>query len=77
MAKIISQSERVLQHMQRYGSITTIKAWNLYGITRLAARIKNLRDAGWDIESDELRGIDRYGRPTRFTRYTLRGTNND
>lgn len=70
---MITQSQRVLEHIKKYGSITTAKAWDMYGITRLAARIKNLRDAGYDIDSTMIYTKDRKGRPTNFARYTLRG----
>ena len=39
----MSQEERILAHMRRYGSITPLKALELYDCMRLAARIEEIR----------------------------------
>lgn len=51
MAKKISQQEMVLSHLQRWGSITSVKAFKRYGITRLAEYIRRLREDGYNIET--------------------------
>ena len=45
----MNQNEKVLQYMQQNGSITTWEAISHLRITRLSARIKDLRDAGVHI----------------------------
>ena len=35
----MTQEMQVLKHIKRYGKITSMKAFEKYGITRLAARI--------------------------------------
>lgn len=45
----MSQNEMVMEYMQKNGSITTWEAITALHITRLSARIKNLRDAGVGI----------------------------
>lgn len=51
MDKKISQQEMVLSHLQRWGSITSVKAFKRYGITRLAEYIRRLRADGYNIET--------------------------
>ncbi len=51
MDKKISQQEMVLSHRQRWGNITSVKAFNRYGITRLAEYIRRLRAGGYNIET--------------------------
>lgn len=61
MTKQPSQKVLVLRHLVRYGSITDKVARDKYGITRLAARV-------WDIRDD----INAPGRPALwFDIYTL------
>lgn len=50
----MSQNEKVLKHLQTHKSITSIEAINLYGITRLAARISDLRAMGHRIAKEEI-----------------------
>jgi hypothetical protein len=47
--KIKSQNELVLKHLKKHGSITSWEAINAYGITRLSARIFDLKDLGYGI----------------------------
>ena len=41
----------ILKHLRAYPWITSKDAFEIYGITRLSARIKDLRDKGYDIET--------------------------
>jgi len=43
MRKSLPQKEKVLNHLRKKGTITTFQAFTLYGITRLPARISELR----------------------------------
>lgn len=47
-----TQNSQVLQHLQRYGSITSIEAISKYMITRLSACIYTLRNDGYVIDSN-------------------------
>ncbi len=38
-----TQNEMILHHIKTHGSITTIEAFTLYGVTRLSGRIWELR----------------------------------
>lgn len=63
---------RLLTHFEKYGSITSMEAIEKYGITRLAARIKDLRDLGYDITTLMMDGQNRYGEATRYAKYVMR-----
>ena len=62
-----SQNDVVWWHLQRHRSITQGEALE-YGITRLAARIYELRGKGRDIKSEPLLVTTRRGK-VRVARY--------
>lgn len=49
MAK--SQLDHLKAHLKSGRSISPLEALGLYGMFRLAARIKELRNKGWDIDT--------------------------
>ena len=71
MAKL-TQCDRVLRHMEDYGSITSLEAVNEYGIMRLASRIADLKGRGHDIVSERGSSKNRYGETTSYSVYRLR-----
>lgn len=46
-----SQNARILSHLKNGGRITSLEALNQFGCLRLSARIKDLRDRGYEIQS--------------------------
>jgi len=66
------KAKRILNHLKAYGSITSMEAFEKYGITRLAARIKELRDDGYNIITHMMDGQNRYGEATKYAKYVLR-----
>ena len=67
----MSQNQKVLQHMQKWGSITARDAYECYGIMRLGARVDDLKHMGHRISTEMEKGENRYGEPTRYARYRL------
>lgn len=67
----MTQCERVLKHIQQYGTITTKQAYDLYGITRLGARIYDLKNQGYDIVADSVPVKNRFGEKAHVARYKL------
>lgn len=67
----MSQNDIILTHLKEHGSITSIEAVNRYGITRLAARISDLKKRGIEILTRETEVKTRYGRTARIAVYTL------
>jgi len=51
----MSQNDQILRHLKRYKRITPMQALGNYGCYRLAARILNLREAGYRIETEHRR----------------------
>ena len=58
-----SQCKKILKYLQEGHSITQIEATRMWDITRLAARISDLKKRGYDIVSEEVgKGFGRYVR---------------
>lgn len=70
MAKL-TQCERVLRHLEDFGSITSLEAVNEYGIMRLASRINDLKGQGYAIHSERVTGKNRYNETTSYSVYRL------
>lgn len=62
---------RVLNHMERYGAITTNDAMTWYGCNRLAARIWDLKRQGYRIKKETATGRNRYGESVSWASYSL------
>lgn len=67
----MTQTEKVLRHMKRFGSITPLEAMEEYGIMRLGARIWDLKREGHLIQLEDVKGRNRFGEPTRYAKYCL------
>lgn len=67
----MTQNEAVLKHLKTEGSITSMEAFEKYGITRLSARISNLREMGVPIVTKFITVKNRYGGKTSFAEYRL------
>ena len=67
----MTQCERIIDYINKHGSITTMEAFHDLGITRLALRIHDLRDDGYQIKRETIRGKNRYGEPVHYMRYSL------
>jgi hypothetical protein len=61
-----TQTDAILAHLQSGKSLTAMECLNLYGCLRLAARIKELRLQGYDIQTETITA----GRKL-YARYTL------
>lgn len=53
----MTQLDHLRKHLRSGRSITPLEALGLYGVFRLAARIKELREQGWMILSDIRRDM--------------------
>lgn len=67
----MTQCEKILRHMEDYGSISSLEAVNEYGIMRLASRISDLKRMGVPISKETVKGKNRYGEATSYARYSL------
>ena len=66
---IASQNMKILNHMQRIGGITQWEAIMGYRITRLSARIKDLKDMGNGIIDTWETSTNEQGETKRYKRY--------
>lgn len=64
----MTQNEKILQYMMEVGGISSIDAFKKFAITRLSARIKDLRDKGYQIDSV----WEKSKKGARYVRYYLR-----
>ena len=66
-----NQRQAVLQHLKTTGPLTSMEAFNLYGITRLSAIVFDLRKLGHTILTIECAGKTRYGNACMYAKYKL------
>lgn len=45
-----SQAKKILKHLETVGPITPLQALELFGCFRLAARIYDLKEKGYDVK---------------------------
>ena len=67
----ITQCDRILRHLRDYGSITSLEAITEYGILRLASRINDLKQRGYNITSHTVMGENRYKEKVHYSVYRL------
>ena len=69
-----TQNERILDYIDKFGSITQYEALMDLGVMRLASRISDLKRLGYPVESEMVAVVNRYGEECRVKRYKLGGT---
>lgn len=67
----MKQADRVMQYLKDFGSITPLDAVRDLGIMCLAERVRDLRRMGIDVKSVPETRKNRYGKMTRYVRYSL------
>lgn len=63
--------DRILDYMERFGSITTYEAFLDLGETKLTTRISDMRKRGMEIAQREETSVNRFGQTVRYMRYSL------
>lgn len=66
-----TQNQRILDYINRFGSITQLEALRDLGVMRLASRISDLKKNGWSIVSQVDTVENRFGEKCRIKRYRL------
>lgn len=69
--KKLNKTQKVLEHLQTYGSITSLEAIELYSATRLSSIIYTLRNRGYDITTEDIKFTDRFGTKSTYGKYVL------
>ena len=66
-----SQNERIIDYMNRFGSISQYEALRDLSVMRLASRISDLRSLGYPIVSESEAVKNRFGEKCYVKRYRL------
>lgn len=69
--KRVSKTQKVFEHLQKHGSITSLEAIRLYSATRLSSIIFNLRGRGHQIETINMPFTDETGFSSHYGKYIL------
>lgn len=72
-----TQLTAILEHLKKYGEISSYDAFQRYGITRLSGQIFKLRKRGYKITSVYATTTNRYGTCSNYVTYKLIGDNED
>lgn len=67
----VNQRQRIIDYINKFGSITSKDAYDDLGITQLATRIKELKEQGYKFETKWESSKNRYGERVDFKRYYL------
>jgi len=68
----MTQVEAVYSYMKQHGSIEPLQALRDLGVFRLAARINDLRNKGYEIKTDQISIVCKItGNKVKFARYSL------
>ena len=63
---------RILEYLQNHeNGISSMQAFELFGVTRISAIIFNLRKYGYNVESCWKNGKNRFNEKVRFVQYIL------
>lgn len=68
-----TQKERIIAYIKEFGSITTAQAFTDLGVSRLSARVAELKDDGFVFEDSWETAKNRYGETVTFKKFTLKG----
>lgn len=67
----VTQKERVLRWLKSGKPISTLAAYDNWGVSRLPDRIRDLRLDGHKIDASMIDVVNRYGDKCRVARYVL------
>ena len=71
---MVTQAERVYNHLQVFGSITNAQAHEMYGIRHLPSVIRDIKEK-YKAEfapNERITGVNRFGEPTWWDKYILK-----
>jgi len=67
----MTQTQRILEYLNEYKQITPLEAMRDLGIYRLASRIFDLKEQGYNIHTEMVDVKNRYGSTTKVACYRL------
>jgi hypothetical protein len=67
----MNQEQKIINYVERFGSITTLDAFRDLAITRLSARIFNIKKLGYKVLSVREKSKNRFGEDVNYSRYFI------
>lgn len=67
-----TQKEKIIEHINKFGSITSYEAYIDLGITQLATRISELKEQGYGFVDEWITKKNRDGAVVSFKKYMLK-----
>ena len=67
-----TQNERIIDYIQKFGSITQLQALQDLGVMRLASRMSDLKRLGYPIDSEMQTVKNRFGEDCHIKAYFLK-----
>lgn len=68
----MTQTERIVEYINKFGSISSKEAFNDLGVTRLSARIADLKDEGYEFHDEWESSKNRFGETVSFKRFSFK-----
>ena len=72
----LTQCDKIVDYMEKHGSITQLEAYLDIGCWRLASRITDLKRKGYAIKTDTVKVKNRDGELVPVARYSFAETGN-
>ena len=73
----VSQCDKIIEYMKKYGSITQAEAYIDIGCFRLASRICDLKRKGYQIKCEMIKVKNRDDEEVQIAKYSLVGVVNE
>lgn len=67
-----NQREKIINHIKQHGFITSYNAYLELGITQLATRIKELKEEGYEFETEWINKKNKDGVVVSYKKYMLK-----
>ena len=67
----MTQSERIIDYIKQFGSISPLEAFRDLGITKLATRISEMKKEGMEFDQEFMKSKNRFGETVHYMRYSL------
>lgn len=66
-----TQYDLILKYLRDFGTISPYEAFRDLGVTKLATRISEMKQKGYEFKSEWVTTTNRYGQEIRYKRYSL------
>lgn len=67
----MTKTKQILNYLKEGHQITQLEATDMFGTTRLAAIVFNLKEKGYNIKTHMVSTLDRLGNAVKFAKYEL------